>query len=450
MKKPVECAKKSVTSETPQRDHTQVPPSIVRTNKDLLLDCLYEFESSTRRMLEDITLSTPEEASSEIKEMWTQSTTTYPHIYDSDLCWNSNRPSSKDLIIHTINLIADRKEAEAKGIADDYEVYVPAFSKSLLDENMDPLTAIAQLYEPDKTNPVALVGYRLPDLIPEHSFDTPVALTKHVEPFPEGNLQILLTPKFWTTDLHIDNNDGLATTIGPTEKIWLTFPPTTKNLKHMKEADTQRSKLARIGKLLEGGLIYKTTSAQAIYVPIGCIHAVFTTHGGFLLSIDFSTPQSAKVLSSLFKSDFHIRKDPYALAELPHQFIECVDRALRENRPLLGVTAWIDTRDYILEWADCSGDRSEVTRNTFWIERRSDWKKKVDKTWKNFLSSPASRDIICPCGEMANGESFREHFRAKHLFTKTAVSGKLKLSKETKNIPKRAKRKRRGSDDTIR
>jgi hypothetical protein len=210
----------------------------------------------------------------------------------------------------------------------------------------------------------------------------------------------------------------------------------------MRQADAQRSKLARIGKVLEGGLIYKTTSAEAIYVPVGCIHAVFTIHGGFLLSIEFNTPKAAKVLSALFLSDFHIRKDQYALAELPGQFIEAVALALRENQVLLAIESWIKLREHIMQWADNSEDRSEATRNEFWIERRPDWKKKVSETWNEFFSSPHSHKVICPCGGMKAGESFQEHFRAEHMFVKFKLSGGAVESKKDNKISGKRKRKR--------
>jgi hypothetical protein len=183
--------------------HLQKPGPKEKTKVQLLLDCLHKFDSSVYRMLQDITLSTPEEASLETKELWTSATATRPQTFESRFCWRSYPPSGVDLIIRTCNSIAARKQAEAKGTADDYEDYVPAFSKSLYDENLDPLTAIAQLSHPDITKPAALVGYRLPDLVPDGSLVCPEALTQFVEPFKEENLQILLTPEFWVTDLHI-------------------------------------------------------------------------------------------------------------------------------------------------------------------------------------------------------------------------------------------------------
>ena len=44
--------------------------------------------------------------------------------------------------------------------------------------------------------------------------------------------------------------------------------------------------------VLEEGLVVHTTSAEAVYLPAGCLYAVFTTEGGFLVSIDCTTHMS--------------------------------------------------------------------------------------------------------------------------------------------------------------
>ena len=98
------------------------------------------------------------------------------------------RPSSQDLIFHTLDLIAARQLAEETGTADDYKEYCPAWSKGLIDPKLDARTAVAQLDEPNLANPVALIGYRLPDLVPDDSLSAPEALTKFVELFEETNL----------------------------------------------------------------------------------------------------------------------------------------------------------------------------------------------------------------------------------------------------------------------
>ena len=210
------------------------------------------------------------------------------------------------------------------------------------------------------------------------------------------------------------------------------FPPTTKNLRLMQMADAQRGKLARVGKDLEGCLIFKTTSRQALYIPVGCIHAVFTIHGGFLLSIEFSTPESVRVLAALLNSNFDRFKDQYAQCELPGQFIESINLALQQNRPLVGLKAWIDIEDRIRRWASKCEDGNQATKNKHWIKRRDAWKKKVSTTWDRFFSSVHSKTVICPCGTMEMGISLKDHFRAKHMFTVSDASrnGKQKESRK--------------------
>lgn len=200
------------------------------------------------------------------------------------------------------------------------------------------------------------------------------------------------------------------------------FPPTAKNLQLMQLADAQPGKLARIGKDLEGGLVFKNTSRQALYIPVGCIHAVYTTTGGFLLSIEFSTPESVRVLSALLNTDFDLFKDQYVQAELPGQFIESIDLALQQNRALVGLGAWIDTQDRIRRWISKKEDDSEATKNRFWIERRSDWKKKVADTWNRFFSTPQSRKIECPCGHMEGWGIFARPFSSHALAYRSPFS----------------------------
>ena len=70
----------------------------------------------------------------------------------------------------------------------------------------------------------------------------------------------------------------------------------------MRNAEGQKAKLVRLAPSLEGGMIMKTTSAEAIYLLAGCIHATFTIEGGYLIAIDFTTMNSAKAFSEYLVS----------------------------------------------------------------------------------------------------------------------------------------------------
>lgn len=130
-----------------------------------------------------------------------------------------------------------------------------AFGKAV-GEEADPWKAVAQLHEPSRHEPVAIIGYQLPDVLPDEALKVPQELF-HAKAINETNLQILLTPEFWVTNLligkHIavsfgkdnililaDHFDALTTTLGPCEQIWLLFPPTVKNLQYMQNGDRRR------------------------------------------------------------------------------------------------------------------------------------------------------------------------------------------------------------------
>jgi hypothetical protein len=168
-----------------------------------ILSQLQDFEDSAKLEIEKLSLSTMDEITPEMEKMWNKSTITYPQILESDHCWKSQPPTSEELFLKTDDLIAARKLAEKHGKQDDYKEYCPAFRDGLYDPTLDPRKALFQLYEPKKKNPVAICGYRLPEFIEDSALKPPLALTKFVEPVNEDNLQILLTPKFWITDLHI-------------------------------------------------------------------------------------------------------------------------------------------------------------------------------------------------------------------------------------------------------
>jgi hypothetical protein len=80
------------------------------------------------------------------------------------------------------------------------------------------------------------------------------------------------------------------------------YPPDKRYLSQLESAEGQKAKLARIGPSLKGGIIMKTTSAEAIYLPAGCIHATFTIEGGYLIALDFTTMGSMKAFSTYIAS----------------------------------------------------------------------------------------------------------------------------------------------------
>jgi hypothetical protein len=166
------------------------------------------------------------------------------------------------------------------------------------------------------------------------------------------------------------------------------------------QGDAQRSKWIRIGPYLEGGLIYKITSSDAIYSPVGCLHPVFTVQRGFVLTIDFSTPKCAVVLSSLCNSRFDQFKDQYSKAQLPGQFIESVDLTLTYNKdgPVVGLKAWIDMEDRLRRWADKSEDHNQEPRTRNGFQEDQAGRRRLPESGIRSLSARVQRSYLVLVG----------------------------------------------------
>ena len=110
-----------------------------------------------------------------------------PRIIPADMCWR-NRPTYNYLIKETMAAIA-RSECTT-------------FSRCEASAAVDPIQAITQLIAPDPTDPTFLTGLRL-SRIEDYGFGVPSELSRVVEAFGEGNIQMHLTPKFSIVDFHI-------------------------------------------------------------------------------------------------------------------------------------------------------------------------------------------------------------------------------------------------------
>ncbi|KAK0886455.1 hypothetical protein LTR02_018117 [Friedmanniomyces endolithicus] len=112
----------------------------------------------------------------------------------------------------------------------------------------------------------------------------------YVPHFPEVSTQIIVASKDHLTDLHIDNGkDVLSAVVDVCRKIFVLYPPTTKNLRLLDGVENEPFRLATICQKLEGALYSEVTSSKAIVIPAGTLHAVITIVGGTLISKDFYT-----------------------------------------------------------------------------------------------------------------------------------------------------------------
>lgn len=207
---------------------------------------------------------------------------------------------------------------------------------------------------------------------------------------PELVLNRQLTPT--------DSADGISMPVGPCTKLWLCFPPTEKNINLMAKADGQKAKLVRIGKKLEGGIIYQTTSANAIYLPAGTLHSVFTLRGGFLASIDFITPKSSLALSSLLAGDIDQLAPESFRKELFARYLASVELGLDNKKESLALSSWIKAFERIIEY--------KITDE--------EWRAKALRMWRDWFRTVGSKKVTCPCGNQG-AEKLKRHLLTAHL-----------------------------------
>lgn len=185
--------------------------------------------------------------------------------------------------------------------------------------------------------------------------------------------------------------------VGPCTKLWLCFPPTEKNIDLMAKADGQKAKLVRIGKKLEGGIIYQTTSANAIYLPAGTLHSVFTIRGGFLASVDFITPRSSLPLSSLLAGDIDQLAPGSFRKELFARYLASVELGLDNKTESLAISSWIKAFERIIEYA----------------KTNEEWRAKGVQMWRDWFGTMGSKKITCPCGNQG-AETLKRHLWTAH------------------------------------
>ncbi|RDL40244.1 uncharacterized protein BP5553_00223 [Venustampulla echinocandica] len=374
-----------------------------------LLNTLVGFDKGTLKVLQGMRVSPLRSIPKKVQDLWTESTTTWPRLFPAEKCWTKTPPSSVDLVLATLNKLAESSN-ENKTFT--------TYRRGEPDSKADPRTAIAQLYEPSTSAPVSLIGLNIPEL-PDDLLKCPEALSKHVEPYDESGHQLFLTPRFSQTDLHIDSADGLSVPLGQCTKLWLAFPPTPKNLAHMYTQQGRKAKLSCIGSSLEGGLIFQTTAKEAVYLPVGTIHAVLTTTGGFLNALDFTTPESSKTYAPLSaagidRADESFRRDCF------RHFLKSVELGLDNQRESMAVKAWVDADEQIKEYG--AGDGG--------------WRRSAMVIWDDYLERRKVRSISCPCGR-GLGELFPTHFRAEHLWKtggkRSGIGRSMKVSAPRKH-----------------
>ncbi|TVY59536.1 JmjC domain-containing histone demethylation protein [Lachnellula suecica] len=389
---------------------------------EALFNSLQGFDRKLINAMREMPLSPLKNMSWKAQEVWEKTTTTYPRLFPAKDCWLQEPPRQSDLILETLEII----ERQVPNQEDTFDVH---FHGEL--STIDPRIAVAQLSDPNPTGAIDLVGLRAAHM-EEDMVTTPRELSKIMQAHDRRNFQLLLTPKYCHTDLHIDSGEGLGVPLGACEKIWICYPPTVKNFDLYTKSRKPNTRLENLGRNLEGGVIFRMTPNDAVYLPVGCIHTVFTITGGFLHTMDFVTPESSRGFVKLLGTYLDVRgfNSPFTV-QCFEQFLASIDLALSHNRIQLAVSSWLEALDPIRQYA----------------ENDKIWRKDMTVIWEEFLETAAAKKIICPCGRGVRG-NFSSHFQAEHLWKKVRTPLKAVSSAPKRGIIKKLReRKKRNRDE---
>jgi hypothetical protein len=167
----------------------------------------------------------------------------------------------------------------------------------------------------------------------------------------------------------------------------------------MRSVNGQMSRLKQLAASLERGLIVQTTSSEAIYLPAGWIHAVFTITGGFLVTMDFTTRDSIEAFSRYLKFNLDTTMDTESQIHCYEYYLGCLNVALTNGRDKIALQSWVSIENQL----QAIGDKYPK------------WRKLAKDIWEKYLSSKETEQYSCSCGWNGLGRSFKRHFENTHL-----------------------------------
>jgi hypothetical protein len=193
--------------------------------------------------------------------------------------------------------------------------------------------------------------------------------------------------------------DSLSAPMHKCGKIWFMYPPPEKNLSLMAKEDGEVVKMVRLAQSLEGGVMFYISSEIAVYILSGCIHAVLTVSGGYLVTMDFTTRNSMLPFSRYLDLQLYTSLDQEGQRDCYYMYLDCLGVALANGRHEMALKRWISAGDHLKQKA--KKDRA--------------WEAAAVTYWSSFLSTTRSDTTIYPCGFGCLEGGFTEHFQHTHL-----------------------------------
>lgn len=157
--------------------------------------------------------------------------------------------------------------------------------------------------------------------------------------------------------------------------------------------------MVRLAQHLEGGVVLCTSSTSAVYVPSGCIHALLTISGGFLVTMDFTTRCSILPFSRYLDLNLCASLDHEGQKDCYYMYLDCLSVALANGRHDLAFKGWIGLEDRLNQRASTD----------------EEWKTAASACWSSFLPTKIPQSVTCPCGIGSHENNIVEHFWDSHL-----------------------------------
>lgn len=326
-----------------------------------------------------------DEVTETIASVWKQYTIRPPVTIVANSCFTSAEPTVEDLW---------RAGFSAKGS----KVFVNGEENGRSDNFA---LAFFQLFRPNKRCPISVIGIQPSKTALSSEYMVPASLATYVTAHSQRDVIYNLTPTYSFVDLHIDYGaDGISKTMGDCEKYWFLFPPTKRNLDLLASVHGEQGKLRKLLNRLECGIIAKTRSSEALYIPAGCIHATYTTTGGFLVAKDFVTTRTYQYIALLMQSKYFKVFD-FESRELCLKWFMISLEVATQYQPVLAVCeVWVASEGVLRSLApklllrilrsakDCFGEALEEADHTV---------------------------TQCPCGWKRKRCTFKSHWQETHL-----------------------------------
>jgi len=370
-------------------NHTDVSPEVGLLIHDLLSDGYFEKYCHVDALM-SARLSTLASVSATWTAAWTKSTTRTPVVVSANGCYATTEPTPEQLWQMAFRAKKSKKfvNGEESVSLDHHEL------------------AMFQYSSPNGHCPISIIGMEPPKTSVAYSFNVPESLNAYVTAHEQRDVVYNFTPSYTFVDLHIDYGaDGISKTLGQCEKYWFLFPPTAENLRLLAEAHGEKRKLGKLLHALEFGIIAKTKASDALYIPSGCIHATYTTKGGFLVAKDFVTMTTCGVIATLMRSRFFSTFDNMSLDLCLEWFASSLMVAVYCQRYNAALKAWVDAESILKRQSGSKGVIRDVTRNCF------------DKVFRDIAEGKNVPEGItdCPCGRKDSRFAFEAHWRETHL-----------------------------------